>query len=386
MNEITTTKTSLPAAMDDIFNPAMIDDLIEGASSGFGVISFRGGKWRVKHGGEETLITNADDEPVASIPVVIVKASRQVSKIYYERNYEEGDDNPPDCFSIDGVTPDASAPDKQANECATCPMNQWGSRVTEAGKKAKRCSDHRRLAVVPAARKGEDADTAVLRNEVYGGPMLMRVPPASLNDMAVFARDLRKRYPELGYNSIVTLIGFDPKTAYPKLTFKALRRIKEDEKQVIYEMSTDGSVDNVLSSTTEVVTVAEKPKVQKTVDVELEEDDIDSAVADAAKHRDEELAKAAADAVAAQKKADAARAKAAVKAQDEMQLEAEVQAAEAKVTKGNGAAKKGGKKAVQATSGNAALDEAMGGLMDGALDDLVGELNAEDGDDLDALG
>ena len=376
MNEITTTKTSLPAAMDDIFNPAMIDDLIEGASSGFGVISFRGGKWRVKHGGEETLITNADDEPVASIPVVIVKASRQVSKIYYERNYEEGDDNPPDCFSIDGVTPDASAPDKQANECATCPMNQWGSRVTEAGKKAKRCSDHRRLAVVPAARKGEDADTAVLRNEVYGGPMLMRVPPASLNDMAVFARDLRKRYPELGYNSIVTLIGFDPKTAYPKLTFKALRRIKEDEKQVIYEMSTDGSVDNVLSSTTEVVTVAEKPKVQKTVDVELEEDDIDGAVADAAKHRDEELAKAAADAVAAQKKADAAKAK------DEV-LEA---AAKVAATKGNGAAKNGGKKAVQATSGNAALDEAMGGLMDGALDDLVGELNAEDGDDLDALG
>lgn len=277
--QMQTTATQLPAEIaNEVFNSGHVDDLLEGLSGGFGVVSFRGGKWRIKHGGEEILITNADDEPVASIPVVLVKASPQISKIYYEKNYEEGDDAAPDCWSVNGVHPDTTAPKKQAAECASCPMNQWGSRVTDAGKKAKKCSDNRRIAVVPAARKSADADASVLENEVYGGPMLMRIPPASLSDMAAFARDLKKRYPAENYNSIVTLIGFDPDTSYPKLTFKALRRLSDDEKELVIQFWTDGSADNVLATSTEATEPrAAKPK-PKTVDTEFEEDEEEETV------------------------------------------------------------------------------------------------------------
>lgn len=296
MNEITTTSRTDLAAMsaDDVFNPSNVDDLMEGVSGGFGVISFRGGKWRIKHGGEETLIKR-DDEPVASIPVVIVKSNSKVSKIFYEKNYEEGDDASPDCYSLDGEAPDAGAPSPQAKSCATCPQNQWGSRVTDAGKKAKRCSDNRRVAVVPAQRdvkslvqqKGQEgALTEMLEtmsNEMYGGPMLLRVPPASLSDMATFARELKKRYPEESYNSIVTVIGFDPDTAYPKLTFKALRKLTEQEKLAVVEFWRDGSADNVLATPVEAVevkTAEAKPEPKKTVDTELEDDsDMDALVA-----------------------------------------------------------------------------------------------------------
>ena len=38
------------------------DDLSAGVSGGFSVVSFKGSKWRIKHGGEETLVTDADGD------------------------------------------------------------------------------------------------------------------------------------------------------------------------------------------------------------------------------------------------------------------------------------------------------------------------------------
>ena len=232
-----------------IFEEDDLDDLTSGVSGGFGVISIRGGKWRAKFGGEETLITNEEGEAVPSIPLVIVKASPSVSKIFYAKKYEEGDDQAPDCFSEDGLTPDPSAPDIQHHECATCPMAQWGAAISEySGKKVKRCNDSRRLVVVPAAARTPDADPAVLENEVYGGPMLLRVPPASLGDLAKYARQLKKDHPGMSYKGIVTRFGFSPDTDYPKLMFKAVRPLTDDEKAVVADLYESGAVDNVLSA------------------------------------------------------------------------------------------------------------------------------------------
>lgn len=204
------------------------DDLSSGVSGGFSVLSFRGSKWRIKHSGEETLITDADGETIASLRVVLLKANKNISKNYYKEGFVEGSTDAPTCFSVDGEKPDASVENPQNSVCATCPHNQFGSRITDTGSKAKACSDTRRVAVIP---EGD------FKNERFGGPMLLRVPAASLSELASYGKAMKaKHYP---YNTIVTRVSFDPDTAYPKLKFNALRPLTGDESAEIIELLKD---------------------------------------------------------------------------------------------------------------------------------------------------
>lgn len=184
------------------------EDLTAGATGGFKVLSIKGKTFSIVSGEDREVIPNPKDpdSPATYLDVVLVRANRNVSKIYYEKDYEEGDSSSPDCFSLDGVRPDPSAPNPQHEDCATCPHNQWGSRVTDSGKKAKRCQDHRRVAVASPA----DLDDV----------MLLRVPPKSLKALAEYARKLSSRGVE--YNYVVTRISFVQEASSPQLAFKAL--------------------------------------------------------------------------------------------------------------------------------------------------------------------
>ena len=114
---------------------------------------------------------------------MIISASPAISKIFYEAGYQEGDAEAPDCFSTNGVSPDPASPKKQAELCASCPQNRFGSRANlVTGAKGKACQDSKRLAVVPA----DD-----MHNETFGGPMLLRIPPASLQGMGTYNAHLQ---------------------------------------------------------------------------------------------------------------------------------------------------------------------------------------------------
>jgi len=152
----------------------------------FGVIGFKGKVWSIKKSGAVTPLMRADGSgPMAHIDVVIVMAAKPVSKIFYPGGYKDGDNSPPDCWSVNGATPDPASK-KISPTCAGCPNNAWGSRTTEAGKPGKACSDSKRLAVVPAPMMMPDgalAPASNMRNETFGGPMLARIPAASLQGM-----------------------------------------------------------------------------------------------------------------------------------------------------------------------------------------------------------
>lgn len=213
------------------------NDLSAGISAGFGLVGYRGKVWSLKHRGEETQLMRDDgDGPKASIEVVMVKASTHISKIFYENGYVEGSSEAPDCFSTNGIVPDASVQKKQCASCANCPMNAWGSRVTPAGKQGKRCSDSKRVAVVPAAD---------IPNEAFGGPLLLRVPAASLQDLATYGTKLGQiGYP---YFAVVTRIAFDPAESYPKFTFGAIRPLTDAEADLVIAMQGDIQVTRVLA-------------------------------------------------------------------------------------------------------------------------------------------
>lgn len=217
------------------------NDLSAGVQTGFAIVGYKGKVWDVRFRGESTKLMRADgDGPVNSIEVVILKASSVISKIWYKDGYVEGSNAAPDCFSTNGVTPDAQSKNRQANACANCPMNAWGSRVTPQGKAGKACSDSKRIVIVPL----QD-----LRNEVYGGPMLLRIPAASLNELAQFGNKLASLgYP---YNSIAVRIGFDPAEAFPKFKFSAIRPLTDEEADVVLELQNDAQVSRILAEGSE---------------------------------------------------------------------------------------------------------------------------------------
>ncbi len=191
------------------------DELAGGVSSGYPVLSFKGKTWSLREGGSSSIIMKPDDEDevASSLEVVILKANPHLSKVYYESGYTEGSDAKPTCYSHNGIAPAADAERPQCATCAMCPHNAWGSRISENGSKGKACSDSRRVAVAAA---GDIAR-----------PMLLRIPAATLKDLAGYAQMLTQR--NAPYQAVVTKIGFDPTVAHPKLTFKAVRWLDADE-------------------------------------------------------------------------------------------------------------------------------------------------------------
>jgi hypothetical protein len=250
------TEISLPqgfGAVAGVFagTQATNDELGAGVASSYGVMGYKGKVWSTRFGGVDTPLMREDgDGARGSIEVVIVKAAAPISKIFYKGGYVEGSTAAPDCWSANGITPDGSVQAKVHATCADCPMNAWGSRVTDAGKQGKACADSRRIAVVPVA----DID-----NELFGGPMLLRVPAASLKDLKAYG-DLLNSY-QYPYYAVATRISFDPKEAYPKFVFSAMRPLTDDEGRKILALRDDKRVATVLNETADQ-RVAASPAAQ----------------------------------------------------------------------------------------------------------------------------
>lgn len=232
-----------PGQLPAVFRGGAGDELGAGIQSSFGIISYKGKVWGTKYQGTETTLMRDDgDGPRNSIEVVIVKASPVIAKIFYEQGFVDGSNAPPDCFSTNGLNPDPASPKKQSTTCAACPRNAWGSKVTEAGKQSKACADSKRLAVVPLA----DID-----NEGMGGPMLLRVPAASLKDIKGFGELMQSYgYP---YYAVAAKIAFDPQEAYPKFVLTALRVLTEEEGAKVMKLREDPRVDRILSTAVDMV-------------------------------------------------------------------------------------------------------------------------------------
>lgn len=227
------------------------DELSGGIVSSFAVLAYRGKVWRVRFRGvEENLVTEAGD-PMPAVEMVIIKAAPHLSKVYYAGGYNEDASSKPDCASANNINPDVNIIDPISAACATCPMNQLGSRITENGKRAKACSDHKRTVVVPLLDMG---------NELYGGPMLMRIPAASLGELSAYANLLKPA--GYIYYGVGTRVRFDINEAYPKLVFNAIRALADDEAAYILSLRDDPQVARILSESpaADVLDSDEAPK------------------------------------------------------------------------------------------------------------------------------
>jgi len=229
------------------------DELGAGVNSSYGIVGIKGKVWSIRFAGEEKQLMREDgDGPRNSVEVVLLKASPSISKIFYKNGYVDGANAAPDCWSADGIKPDSSVQAKCHSTCADCPMNAWGSRVTDAGKQGKQCADSRRVAVVPS----DDMD-----NDLFGGPMLLRIPAASLKDLKAYG-DLLSSY-QYPYYGAVTKIAFDPSEAFPKLVFSAIRPLNDAEAAKVLKLREDKRVATVLSETAATVAASNAATEEK---------------------------------------------------------------------------------------------------------------------------
>jgi hypothetical protein len=224
-----------------------------GIQASFAVLKIRGKVWRIRYRGEERLLqespgTDHNGRPLPVTPkptldVIVVGSASAISKRYYISGFQEGGEGkPPDCFSINGISPDPASAAKQSPMCATCRHNVWGSSTTGDGRKSKACSDRKRIAVVPAADPANEGD---------GGPMLLDIPPASLKVLDKYASEIM-RVGGADISEVITRVGFDPLKTL-ELTFTCIGWVDPRAYNIAMEHSKSDQVHRMLNE--EVVEV-----------------------------------------------------------------------------------------------------------------------------------
>jgi hypothetical protein len=196
-------------------------------------LSYRGKVWRRIVDGEETQLTrtngDGDTEPVPIVSIVVLDHNKGRSRAYYAGAFEDGKNAAPDCYSGDGVVPDAGVKEPCASTCATCPHSVKGSKITEAGKQTTACSPFKRVAVVPSQGIG--------KHKV----MLLRLAQTSVWDKDNAENETKGWYAWDQYldmlrargakhtAAVETKVKFDINKPYPKLLFSAARWLNPEE-------------------------------------------------------------------------------------------------------------------------------------------------------------
>lgn len=218
------------------------DNLSDGIGSSYGVIGYKGKVWSLRYRGEKHTFVRPDDgTPASYIDIVVLQQAKVKSKSFYEAYDPNGTSEGarPICASIDGVVPDADVQQKQADACALCPRNEW--KIQPNGKKGRECQDYKRLAVLLMP-----IQTKAILGEPLMEPVFLRVPPASLNNLALVGEQMAGQ--GYHYSTYIMRISFDPTEAHPKMVFRALQKLTDQEAPVVVGMRNDPNATRIIGA------------------------------------------------------------------------------------------------------------------------------------------
>lgn len=238
---------------------ALAQSMTGGLSSGnsFPRISIKGARFRIVEGDTETVLEST------TLDVVVVGANPRLSKTWYAKQWTpDSEPQSPDCFSLDGIGPDAESKDPQNDMCASCPQNAWGSKVTPQGQEIKACADLKRLAVVSA-------------DDPSGPVYLLSVTPAALKGLNQYQKELSVRGipPEI----VKTRVSFDTDASFPKLKFTFGGFLEADTQEIVDKLFGSAEVKEVTGESARQAVavpkiaapqVAPRPAVRAAVPVE----------------------------------------------------------------------------------------------------------------------
>jgi hypothetical protein len=210
-----------------LFNPsnvpafarkAEMSDIAKALAGGGGAsghrISIKGMVFRLIANGKE--IAAVDER---FLDVVIVKAAPKVARVFYAAKWDkDAAATAPSCQSNDGDKPDPKSREIQSDTCASCAQNVAGSGTGNS----RACRYQQRLAVV-------------LANDIEGSVMQLSLPATSIfgkeegdkRALQAYARWLVAQ--GVDPSTVVTRMNFDTASESPKLFFKAMRWLTDDE-------------------------------------------------------------------------------------------------------------------------------------------------------------
>jgi hypothetical protein len=87
---------------------------------------------------------------------------------------------------------------------------------------------------------------AIATPDLINDPYLLRVPPASIKSLGEYGKMLAKR--GVGYNMVVTKVGFDMESPTPKLTFKPTGLLSDAAYAQLQEVVASDTVQAILGS------------------------------------------------------------------------------------------------------------------------------------------
>ena len=220
------------------------DNLSGGAGSGAQNrrISLRGGKFRQVVNGEEMRVSKND-----SMEMVIIDAAK-IARTYYEGTYDPKNPEPPVCWSADTNTPAPEVPEdqRQASRCMDCPQNVKGSGAGQG----RACRFSQRLAIAFPQKLGEVYQLQLPATSIFGETKDNKMP------MQAYAKFLRAN--DMPAVAVVTEMYFDENSEVPKLFFKPVRPLTEEELEKALEMREHQDTKRAIT-----MTVAQTDGVQK---------------------------------------------------------------------------------------------------------------------------
>lgn len=232
------------------------DDNLTGGSGGIKShrISLRGGRFRELVNGEQVNVKSD-----GFINVVVINAAK-LSRTYYKGTYDAENPSAPTCWSPDTQTPSSDVPkdQMQASRCMDCPQNIKGSGQGES----RACRFSQRLAILLEGQMGTVYQLQLPATSIFG-----EARDGNMG-MQAYAKYLKAhKTPSI---AVVTQMSFDENSDTPKLFFKAVRPLNEDELNQAVSMK--DSEDAIKAIT---LTVSQTDGVQAKRDGAVQEDEVD---------------------------------------------------------------------------------------------------------------
>ena len=195
----------------------------------------KNGIFRKMVGGEEM------GKVKGNLDVVIVNASPKVGRIFYAKAWTpDADPSAPDCFSNDGVAPDAGSVSPQASRCDSCAQNIKGSGQGTS----KACRYSRRIAVNLVEDFGTSLEGEVYQLNLASKSLFGEGNGDNSHTFENYTKYLANNGKSLDY--VVTELSFNENNDNQSILFTPTRFINKQEYSVTSE-------------------VAKKPEVQKMV-------------------------------------------------------------------------------------------------------------------------
>ena len=252
--------TKLPAHLQNLELDATTKSLAGTGGAGRR-ISIRGGVFRMIVDGKQ--VAESDDR---AMNVVVVAAAPYINRQYYANEFQEDVATSADCYSEDGKTPAADSANPQHTSCEGCKQNIAGSGKGDS----RACRYQQRLAVVLDGDVGGPVyQLALAATSLFGKgePNNVKMP------LQAYARYLAAN--GLPITAVVTEMRFDTSVSTPKLTFKPVRPLSEEEFQTSKDQGNSVEAQQAIKLTVfkqdgEKAVTREKPAAKASAKVEAE--------------------------------------------------------------------------------------------------------------------